>query len=253
VVELKRTHSAIPGVIKNYDLLSTNTNKKTDDHQKTNSENIANEEEDTATTTTDIDDEFSVLLERQFKKSFSISTPHKNNHRYRDKKDKSKRNSKKNLHFSIKTPKIIRNYYNSDDDDEDDSDHGINPDSSFNINENSIFKEDEDEENENKNLNEQNQISYEDSPTKPKFHFNMKSNINNGSSLFMNKPLSSLPNYTYLSTKSKTGFFSQYNTNSNASLLNQKNKSGLWPRKNNNDDNIDSMDTDPSKIFYIYK
>ncbi|ORX52141.1 hypothetical protein BCR36DRAFT_350382 [Piromyces finnis] len=236
IVELKRTHSTIPGVAKTYELLTKNNKyiyNNDFDYSKTNSEHLTNKEDETTSVNNEIDDEFSVQLERQFKRSFSITTPHKNNNKYRDNNKKSKQKSNRNSHFSIKPSIVDKNYYYDDED----SDHCTIPDSSFDINDDSIFKEEKEE-------NGKNIKSFEDSPTKGHSNslFNTKSNTNGSASLFLNRPLSSLPNYTYISTKNKTGFFSQYNTNSlNTSFSNRNKKEGLWAKKDNNND---LMDTD---------
>jgi len=165
-------------------------------------------------------------LENQFKKSISISTPHKNNNKYRDKKENSSKKNNKRFKFLTKNVKLNEDY---EDFDEYDSDSVL--DESLNINNDSIF---------NKNEEVDSKIN-ESTPTKFKSLFNTKTNINNNN-LFTNKPLSSLPNYTYLSTKSKTGFFSQY-SNFNRSYLNKNNI--LYPK------NDDKMDTNKSKFKYI--
>jgi len=236
VVELKRTHSTLPGIVKNFDTLSNNNHKKSVDieddtlikneiYQRKNSE-FKNENNKTDETN---DNDFSSLLESQFKKSFSISTPHKNN-KYRDKKENSSKTINRNFNFSSENTKLNRDF---EDLDGYDSDPIL--DESINIKNSSVCNKKKEIDN---RMNKSN-------PPKFKSSFNMKTDINNNT-LLTNKSLLSLPNYTNLSTKSKTGFFSQYN-NFNRDFLYNDN---IFYLKY---DNKDQMDTDISNIFnYIY-
>jgi len=67
--------------------------------------------------------------------------------------------------------------------------------------------------------------------------------------MYIKKPVIGLPNYTYLNTKNKMGFFNQYNNNLNFNNLNKKNGSLLWNKNEvNNENNDTNMDTDKSKL-----
>ncbi|KAG4098890.1 hypothetical protein H8356DRAFT_1038524 [Neocallimastix lanati (nom. inval.)] len=231
VIELKRTHSSLPGVVRNYDIFSNNNKvlfnsnesdilsneneSKNKDLGKKYSKLQNNEDENTES----FNEEFSTLLEKQFRRQFSLSSPI--NHKYREKQTKK---ANKNLFsFSIKSPTINNSF--DDELDEFDSDHDTILNDSFDLNDSSIFYND----------NEVNN-RIDDSPTKKKSdHDNM----------YIKKPVIGLPNYTYLNTKNKMGFFNQYNNNLNFNNLNKKNGSLLWNKNEvNNENNDTNMDTD---------